>query len=113
MTAPLRLPATVSAAAVMAERQLTPVFGARELGKGICPRIIFEFTEGCAMSKSQRRKSMYLIDVRWIVLTVAVIGSGVAAAFTPVLVSPILVSAAVGTLFWVILHLGEHPTNED
>jgi hypothetical protein len=97
----------------MVERQLTPVFGTRELGKGICPRIIFEFTEWCAMSKSQRRKSMYLIDVRWIVLTVAVIGAGVVAAFIPILVSPILVSAAVGMLLWVILRLGEPPTNED
>lgn len=52
---------------------------------------------------------MYMIDIRWIFLTVAVIGAGVAAALVPSLINPILASAAVGTLLWVVLRPGSLP----
>lgn len=50
---------------------------------------------------------MYLIDIRWIILAVCVMGAGVAVAVKPSLINPVLVAVAVGTLLYMMLRLGK------
>jgi branched-subunit amino acid transport protein AzlD len=52
---------------------------------------------------------MYMIDVRWIIITICVVASGVTVALLPWLLNPILVAVAVGTLLYVVLCLGKPP----
>ena len=54
---------------------------------------------------------MYLVDLRWIVLTICVLGAGIGVAIAPALISPILVSVAVATILYVILRLGQPPNS--
>jgi branched-subunit amino acid transport protein AzlD len=52
---------------------------------------------------------MYMIDIRWIILTICVVASGVTVALLPWLLNPMLVAVAVGTLLYVVLCLGKSP----
>ena len=52
---------------------------------------------------------MYMIDIRWIILTIGVVVPGVAVGLMPWLLNPILVAVAVGTLLYVVLCLGKSP----
>lgn len=49
---------------------------------------------------------MYLVDARWIVLTVCVGGVVVATMLMPSLLAPVGAGVAVATLLYVLLRLG-------